>query len=525
MDTKVFAKFLINIIMITGSLTLGQQVDVTPQQVIARVGEPASILCRAGRQIQYCRIEIVGERVLNLAPNWKQPPGFTYNGEGLQAGQCGVTIERVKPSNHGPVRCFLGVEGDEIRGTADLVVALEPQRPQLEILSQGRNGAFEVDTEFQAKCISHDGRPPANITWYLDDEPLFDGLTMPEVVETHDRNNATLYTVVQGIQRFIRVDDDRRNLICRANHFSYPQGYLDSRIQLLVRYRPQPLPLVKLYGLILGSTGLINVTIRANPRPLSEWHVSGMQIQQGTRNGRYEAYEPQDLGRGEFNVALSIAGLTLEDTTKDYLLRASNEFGTQDYQVRISSSEAAPAAGLGVGPIIGIVVGVLVILIIIGLIVVARATGRWCFSDNSAPRPSETSDTESVENRREPLENFTPRPTPQKLIKPNLSLNAIFKRNKSPSTVKHEALESQPQQTGATPAAEDDQHPRDSEETVIITDEVTEPKEEDSKPNIVYAELMLKPSQEGKAPPQKTPTEYAEIVYPKTQKATSTKNN
>lgn len=67
-----------------------------------------------------------------------------------------------------------------------------------------------------------------------------------------------------------------------------------------------------------------------------------MQIQQGTRNGRYEAYEPQDLGRGEFNVALSIAGLTLEDTTKDYLLRASNEFGTQDYQVRISSSEAAP---------------------------------------------------------------------------------------------------------------------------------------------------------------------------------------
>uniref|UniRef100_A0A6B2EA49 Putative cell adhesion molecule 3 n=1 Tax=Phlebotomus kandelakii TaxID=1109342 RepID=A0A6B2EA49_9DIPT len=380
MDTNMFAKFLISLIMITGSLTLAQRVDVTPQQVIARVGEPASILCRAGRQIQYCRIEIVGERVLNLSPSFKQPAGFSYNGEGLQAGQCGVTIERVKTTNHGPVRCFLGVEGDEISGTADLVVALEPQRPQLEILSQGRNGAFEVDTEFQAKCISHDGRPPANITWYLDDEPLFDGLTMPEVVETHDRNNATLYTVVQGVQRFIRVDDDRRHLICRANHFSYPQGYLDARIQLLVRYRPQPLPLVKLYGLILGNTGLINVTIRANPRPLSEWHVSGMQIQQGTRNGRYEAYEPQDLGRGEFNVALSVAGLTLEDTTKDYLLRASNEFGTQDYQVRISSSEAAPAAGLGVGPIIGIVIGVLVILIIVGLIVVARATGRWCFS-------------------------------------------------------------------------------------------------------------------------------------------------
>lgn len=99
---------------------------------------------------------------------------------------------------------------------------------------------------------------------------------------------------------------------------------------------------MKLYGLILGSTGLVNVTIRANPRPLTEWQVAGNTIQQGTRNGRYEAYEPQDLGRGEFNVALSIAGLTLEDTTKEFVLRASNEFGTTDYQVRISSSEAAP---------------------------------------------------------------------------------------------------------------------------------------------------------------------------------------
>uniref|UniRef100_A0A1L8E3S7 Putative cell adhesion molecule 4 n=2 Tax=Nyssomyia neivai TaxID=330878 RepID=A0A1L8E3S7_9DIPT len=380
MDTNMYAKLLISVIMLTGALTLAQRVDVTPQQVIARVGEPASILCRAGRQIQYCRIEIVGERILNLNPTWQQRPGFPYFGEGLQSGQCGVTIEQVKTTNHGPVRCFLGVEGDEISGVADLIVALEPQRPQLEILTPGRNGAFEVDSEFQAKCVSHDGRPPANLTWFLDDENIFDGVTIPEVVESHDRNNATLYTVVQGIQRFIRVSDDRRNLICRANHFSYPQGYLDSRIQLLVRYRPQPLPLVKLYGLILGSTGLVNVTIRANPRPLTEWQVAGNTIQQGTRNGRYEAYEPQDLGRGEFNVALSIAGLTLEDTTKEFVLRASNEFGTTDYQVRISSSEAAPAAGLGVGPIIGIVIAVLVILIIIGLIVVARATGRWCFS-------------------------------------------------------------------------------------------------------------------------------------------------
>jgi hypothetical protein len=35
---------------------------------------------------------------------------------------------------------------------------------------------------------------------------------------------------------------------------------------------------------------------------------------------------------------LTIGGLSLEDTTKSYSLRASNEFGVQDYRVRISSS-------------------------------------------------------------------------------------------------------------------------------------------------------------------------------------------
>jgi hypothetical protein len=39
---------------------------------------------------------------------------------------------------------------------------------------------------------------------------------------------------------------------------------------------------------------------------------------------------------------MKIAGLTLEDTTKIYRLRASNSFGVQEYVVRISSSEAAP---------------------------------------------------------------------------------------------------------------------------------------------------------------------------------------
>lgn len=86
------------------------------------------------------------------------------------------------------------------------------------------------------------------------------------------------------------------------------------------------------------------------------------------------------MGGGVFNVSLTIASLTLEDTTKDYYLKASNEFGTQDYTVRISSSEAAVSNGLDMAAIVGIVVGVAVLIIIVVLVVVARATGKWCFA-------------------------------------------------------------------------------------------------------------------------------------------------
>lgn len=123
----------------------------------------------------------------------------------------------------------------------------------------------------------------------------------------------------------------------------------------------------------------MNATIRANPRPHTEWTIDGLVIPQGTQNSRYEAYEPVDLGNGVFNVSLSIAGLTPEDTNKIYHLKASNEFGAQDYQVRISSSPASLTTGLDTGSIVGIVVGIALLLIIIVVIVFARATGRWCF--------------------------------------------------------------------------------------------------------------------------------------------------
>ena len=81
---------------------------------------------------------------------------------------------------------------------------------------------------------------------------------------------------------------------------------------------------------------------------------------------------------GSYNVTLRINGLTSNDLVIKYLLSATNAAGRQEYSVKISS-ETQPA-GLGVGEIIGIVLACLVIIAAIGLVVTARAMGKWCFA-------------------------------------------------------------------------------------------------------------------------------------------------
>lgn len=144
--------------------------------------------------------------------------------------------------------------------------------------------------------------------------------------------------------------------------------------------RPQPQQEIRVYGLPLGQTVFVNVTIEANPLPRTEWSVDGLAIPQGTHNARFAAYAPVDLGNGTFNITLSIAGLNDEDTKKVYNLKASNEFGVQDYFVHISSSPDLHATGIDIGSIIGIIIGVAILVFIIAGIVFARATGKWCFA-------------------------------------------------------------------------------------------------------------------------------------------------
>ncbi|KQS61933.1 uncharacterized protein Dere_GG21115, isoform C [Drosophila erecta] len=380
--------------ILTDALTWAQ-VNVEPNTALLNEGDRTELLCRYGRSINYCRIEIPGEqKVLNLSPEWSKTPGFTYFGAGLTAGQCGVSIERVKASNNGQVKCSLGVEGEELSGTIDLVVALRPQQPIIELLSRpNREGYFNEGTEFRARCSVRDGRPPANISWYIDNMPA-NKRTTPLEVMSSTNDNVELSTSVQEIQWHLSPEDSNRKLVCRSHHQTDRESVPPQEAAYIinVRYAPVHQPDAAVYGLYLEHTAIVNITIRASPQPKIEWTIDGAIVGQGRTDGRYSAYEPQYLGNDEYNVTLAIAGLTLEDTTKIYNLRASNELGLTDYQVRISSSSKPPSSSLDVAAIVGIVVAVAVLVLVVLLIVFARATGRWCFGGKSIKTP--TNETE-----------------------------------------------------------------------------------------------------------------------------------
>uniref|UniRef100_A0A1B0A5T1 Ig-like domain-containing protein n=1 Tax=Glossina pallidipes TaxID=7398 RepID=A0A1B0A5T1_GLOPL len=360
------------------------QVNVEPNTAVLNEGAQQDLLCRYGRPITYCRIEIPGEtKVFNLSPDWDKTPGFIYNGKGLQAGECGVRIEHVKAINNGQVKCNLGVEGEELSGTIDLVVALRPKQPLVELITKpDREGYFNEGSKFQARCIVRDGRPVANITWLLDNGPAAKRVGQLEVLASPRENGLELFTAIQDIQWDIAAEDNGRRLVCRSHHQTDPDNVppQEGAYTLLVRYSPLRMPETLVYGLYLEHTVKVNMTIRANPAPVIEWAIDGNVIRQGEQNGRFSAFEPEYLGHDFYNVTLVIAGLTLEDTTKIYTMRATNALGSTDYTVRISSSATPPSAGLEIGAIVGIVVALAVLVLIVLLVLFARATGRWCFA-------------------------------------------------------------------------------------------------------------------------------------------------
>jgi hypothetical protein len=314
-------------------------VDTEPKYLATQAGLSVNLMCRIAVPITTCKFIIPGEPAeVKLNPSWTRTDNFRYFGNGLENGNCGVTIVSVRDEHYGNATCHLDPNdgGLDAIGTIEIVIARAPQPPQILFPNQDPR-IFEADKEIEAECAVVDGRPAANITWFLNDQPLGPGAS--EIVDSNNEGT-TYYTTYSKLRRRLRPDDHTKALICRAYHAGYQDGFQDTRMQLNVNFRPVPLPESFVQGLEIGSSAVIGpITIQANPRPTLKWTVDGTVINQGEQTQRFVANEPVQSGIGLWNVSLTVIELTLQDTTRSYRLRANNAFGTTDYTIRIGSQD------------------------------------------------------------------------------------------------------------------------------------------------------------------------------------------
>ncbi|KAL5279307.1 Fas3 family protein [Megaselia abdita] len=365
-------------INLQANLINGQRVEVTPENVIVKEGGSTTISCRYGQKINFCLFHINGSDSISVNEKYDNN-GVRYTGAGLANGECGITIDRVTSANNGQTKCTLGVDGHAgglVEGLAQIVVARSAQ-PEIQIENTHRNGVFSTEIPLKAYCTVVGARPQANIQWFLNDQQITRSLSRQVDQETAPGE----FSSRQDIEYRLTPEDDGKSLICKAVQFQDDNENRYAKQQLNIEYAPVPEQDFHVYGLDLGQTATINVTIRANPQPRVHWTVDGNSIAEGQRIQRYSANTPIPLGNGFYNVTFSIGGLTLEDTTKTYYLSASNLHGPREYTVKISSSDKPlTAQGLEVGAIVGIVIACAILILVVLLVVFARLTGRWCFS-------------------------------------------------------------------------------------------------------------------------------------------------
>ena len=109
---------------------------------------------------------------------------------------------------------------------------MAPIQPELEV-KQRPNGVFQIGEDLQARCFSRDGRPASQLSWFIEEEQIYETLGMPEVAESLTEGNTTLYTSSQILTRRIQSGDDRKHLVCRATSIAGPPQ--EARFQIQVR--------------------------------------------------------------------------------------------------------------------------------------------------------------------------------------------------------------------------------------------------------------------------------------------------
>ncbi|XP_058826594.1 fasciclin-3-like [Topomyia yanbarensis] len=320
------------------TLVESQGIQTIPSTAYVKtLAKRVDLLCRSDKPIDACSVQIPG--IMGTHDIRNLPHDISYYGDSLHRGDCGIEIARLKTSNEGKFYCNLTIGGELFQETIDIVIAVAPKPTEIEL---GRNtiiqyGGLAPNQTLAIKCISQDAVPQANLSWFLEDDPIGEEFLGPIVTSvTDDKKGKKLTTVTQLLNYPITAADCGKKIVCRAEHFAIAKsGYYRAFLPLNIRIPPQPIPSIYIGE---GTHAVVNVTVKSNPRPKTSWRVNGIVIDEGQSVGPYQAYIPKDMDYGNYLVLLKINEQT--EQTELFELIATNELGTQTYVIKASKFPA-----------------------------------------------------------------------------------------------------------------------------------------------------------------------------------------
>lgn len=322
----------------TGLLVESQAIETIPPKLyVKNLSKDVNLLCRSSKPATACSVKIPG--FTGSYDVHRLPDGLGYYGDSLQRGECGITFFTLKSVNEGKFQCNMTIGGEVFTETIEVVLTVTPEPTDIEI-GEGaivEQGAFAPNQTIKVKCTSADAVPVANLTWLLDDELIDRSMLGPLKFSEKVDKRKTLTTVTQELNYFITTKDHGKKIVCRAEHFAITKGFYRAFLPLSIRFAPERVPTIYIGD---GEHTMVNITIRANPRPTTSWKVNGMTIIEGQSMGSYQAYYPRDMGFGNYLVLLRINERT--EQTEIFQLTATNELGSQVYVIKASKQGADP---------------------------------------------------------------------------------------------------------------------------------------------------------------------------------------
>ncbi|XP_058126758.1 nephrin-like [Anopheles ziemanni] len=207
------------------------------QVTVAEGQQNVNLLCLVEEPVDFCIVKVPGAPAPFAASDKLPAPveGIRFYGLGWSKGSCGITIDTIKASHDGPFECTVSVRGQTYKGQIDITVsgeAVAPEPPKIELASNvdSNNGEFEFGKKVTMRCVSRNGWPGAKLSWYLDGVQLSDDVGA-EFAETFNRRT----TVQQTYRRAIAVEDNRKQVTCRAEHPAYPGGFMETSLPIKLR--------------------------------------------------------------------------------------------------------------------------------------------------------------------------------------------------------------------------------------------------------------------------------------------------